>query len=81
MSETTAELKQTTEMTETTIKPEDIHLPPNSFWPIILAFGFGMIAFGLAVSLPLVIIGVVVTLVASIGWVIEPVHLEEEEGH
>ncbi len=78
MSETTAEVKQTGEETGTTIKPEDIHLPPNSFWPIILAFGFSMIAFGLAVNLVLVIIGAVVTLVAAIGWVIEPVYLEEE---
>ena len=79
MSETTAELKQTTETTETTIKPEDIHLPPNSYWPIILAFGFSMIAFGLAVNLTLVIIGAFITLVSTIGWVIEPVH--PEEGH
>ena len=49
MSEPTAEVKQTGEETGTTIKPEDIHLPSNSFWPIILAFGFSMIAFGLAV--------------------------------
>jgi len=80
MAESAAE-KQTLETTGTTIKPEDIHLPPNSFWPIILAFGFSMIAFGLAVNLALVIIGAVVTLVAAIGWVIEPVHPEGEEGH
>jgi hypothetical protein len=81
MVESTAE-KQTLETTQATITPEDIHLPPNSFWPIILAFGFSMIAFGLATNLALVIIGAVVTLVSTIGWVIEPVHLEgEEEGH
>ena len=81
MADTTAE-NQSTETTTTTITPEDIHLPPNSFWPIILAFGFSMIAFGLATNLALVIIGAVVTLVSTIGWVIEPVHLEgEEEGH
>jgi|GEM_PF-1827159 len=78
MAESTAE-NQSTETIKTIITPEDIHLPPNSFWPIILAFGFGMIAFGLAINLALVIIGAVVTLVAAIGWVIEPVHPEEEE--
>ena len=78
MSETTAEVKRTGGETGTTIKPEDIHLPSNSFWPIILAFGFSMIAFGLAVNLALVIIGAVVTLVATIGWVIEPAHPEEQ---
>jgi hypothetical protein len=80
MSETTAELKQTAETAETTIKPEDIHLPSNSIWPIILAFGFSLIAFGLAINVALVIVGAVITLVATIGWVIEPVH-PEEEGH
>ena len=80
MADTTAK-EQSLETTVTTIKPEDIHLPPNSSWPIILAFGFGMIAFGLAINLALVIIGAVVTLVATIGWVIEPVHPEGEEEH
>lgn len=64
---------------ETTVKPEDIHLPPNSYWPIILAFGFSLIIGGAALSIALSIIGIVITLVATIGWVIEPVH--EEEGH
>ena len=63
---------------QTTVKPEDIHLPPNSYWPIVLAFGFSCILGGLALSIALTIIGVVVTLVAAIGWVIEPV---TEEGH
>ena len=81
MAESTAD-NQSLEPTGRTITPEDIHLPPNSFWPIILAFGFSMIALGLAVHIALVIIGVVVTLVATIGWVIEPVHPEgEEAGH
>lgn len=66
------------EMTEQTtaskIKPEDIHLPPSSFWPIVLAFGFSCIVGGAALSLAVMITGVVITLVAAIGWVIEPVH-------
>jgi cytochrome c oxidase subunit 1 len=65
------------EATESTIKPEDIHLPPPSYWPIVLAFGFSSIVAGLALNIGLTIIGVVVTLVAVIGWVIEPVHVEE----
>jgi hypothetical protein len=71
--------ENTLQTTETTIKPEDIHLPPNSYWPIILAFGFSLIVGGLALSIALTIIGVVVTLVSAIGWVIEPV--TGEEGH
>lgn len=75
MSEVTENTLQTA---ETTIKPEDIHLPPNSYWPIILAFGFSLIVGGLALSIALTIVGVVITLVSAIGWVIEPV---TEEGH
>ena len=80
MAETSAQ-QQAVEKNETTIKPEDIHLPPNSFWPIILALGFSLIAFGLAINVALVIVGAVIALVATIGWVIEPVHVEGEEGH
>lgn len=58
---------------ESTISPEDIHMPPNSFWPIILALGFVIILGGLAISWPLAIVGVLMVLVSAIGWVIEPV--------
>jgi hypothetical protein len=64
---------------ESKIRPEDIHLPPNSYWPIILAFGFTCIVGGLALSIAMTLVGVAVTLVATIGWVIEPVHAED--GH
>jgi len=71
--------ENTLQTAETTVKPEDIHLPPNSYWPIILAFGFALIVGGAALSIAVTIVGVIITLVAAIGWVIEPVH--EEEGH
>ena len=59
------------------IKPEDIHMPPNSFWPIILALGFTLTIGGLALHWSLSIVGILIVLVAAIGWVIEPVHDEE----
>lgn len=74
-----SEVIENSSAAEITVKPEDIHLPPNSYWPIILAFGFSLIVGGAALSIAVTIIGVVVTLVATIGWVIEPVH--EAEGH
>ena len=55
------------------ITPEDIHMPPNSFWPIVLALGFVIIIGGLAISWPMSIVGVIIVLVSAIGWVIEPV--------
>jgi hypothetical protein len=60
------------------VRPEDIHLPPSSYWPIVLDFGFTCIVGGLALSIAMTIVGVIITLVAAIGWVIEPV---TEEGH
>lgn len=75
MSEVTENTSNSVEvMAESKIKPEDIHLPPNSYWPIILALGFTCIFGGLALSLAMTLIGVIITLVATIGWVIEPVH-------
>ncbi len=55
------------------ITPEDIHMPPNSFWPIILAFGFILVVGGLAISWPISIVGIIIAFVSAIGWVIEPV--------
>ena len=69
----TNEAEATTEATGSAIEPEDIHLPPSSYWPIILAFGFSSIMAGLALNIGLTIVGVVITLVATVGWVIEPV--------
>jgi hypothetical protein len=80
MTETTEKAKELLAeelATETKVRPEDIHLPPSSYWPIVLAFGFSAIVAGLALSLALTIMGVVITLVAVIGWVIEPVEVEE----
>lgn len=59
--------------TESKIKPEDIHMPPNSYWPIILALGFSFIMGGLAIDVSWSILGVIIVLTAIIGWVIEPV--------
>jgi hypothetical protein len=77
MSETTQTHGATEVITAAKIRPEDIHLPPSSFWPIILAFGFSCIVGGLALNLALTMVGVIITLVAIIGWVIEPVHTGE----
>lgn len=58
---------------EGTVRPEDIHMPPPSFWPILLALGFSMIVAGLAVNLALVLVGLIIALTSAVGWCIEPV--------
>ena len=59
-----------------------IHLPPPSFWPIVLAAGVLLMAVGV-VSLSIVsIVGVVVVLAAIVGWTWENRSIEMgEEGH
>ena len=81
MAETMEAIRNETEATpaETSpVKPEDIHLPPPSFWPIVLAFGFACIVGGLALNIGITVAGVIIVLVSAIGWAIEPLH---EEGH
>ena len=60
------------------IKPEDIHLPPNSFWPIVLALGFVLILVGAALHFSIAIVGLLLTFISAVGWVIEPIHTEDD---
>ena len=58
---------------EADIKPEDIHMPPNSFWPILLALGFVLILAGAAINVSLAVAGLILFLVSLVGWLIEPI--------
>ena len=59
-----------------------IHLPPPSFWPIILAAGVLLIAVGVVSTSIISIIGVVVMLAAIVGWTWENRSLSMDgEGH
>ncbi len=49
-----------------------IHLPSPSFWPIVAALGLPIIAYGVMYSWWLVGFGAIVTVVAFLGWAIEP---------
>jgi cytochrome c oxidase subunit 1 len=56
------------------VDPKSIHLPNQSFWPIVLAFGITMIATGFVVSANGVfvsLIGVALTVAATYGWAYE----------
>lgn len=48
--------------------PSEIHLPPSSYWPIVLAFGLTLIAIGIIFGLVISVLGVIVLLVAIAGW-------------
>lgn len=46
----------------------EIHLPPPSYWPIVLALGLLLIAVGIIFGLVISALGVIVLLVAIAGW-------------
>ena len=49
-----------------------IHLPSPSYWPILLAFGLPVMAFGVIYSLWLIPVGAVIVLLSMFGWALEP---------
>ena len=58
-----------------------IHLPPPSYWPIVLAFGMLVLGVGIIYSLIVVGVGVVIMLAALVGWTGENRALEAQEEH
>jgi cytochrome c oxidase subunit 1 len=58
-----------------------IHLPPPSFWPIVLAGGLVLIAIGVVSSFTTSIVGIIVLLIAIGGWAMENRAEEEELRH
>ncbi|HLC06203.1 MAG TPA: cytochrome c oxidase subunit 4 [Anaerolineales bacterium] len=60
----------------------EIHLPPPSFWPIVLALGLTLIAIGVIFGLVISGLGVIVLLVSIAGWTQENRELAAaEEAH
>ena len=58
----------------------DIHIPPPSFWPFLLACGLVLIAIGVVSIFIVSILGVIVLLIAVGGWAMEN-RTEEESDH
>ncbi|MEO8363858.1 MAG: cytochrome c oxidase subunit I [Ilumatobacteraceae bacterium] len=49
-----------------------IHLPSPSYWPLVLAFGLPVTAYGVIFSVPLAIFGGIIILFGAFGWGLEP---------
>jgi cytochrome c oxidase subunit 1 len=66
-----------------------VHLPSPSYWPIVLAAGLPLIAYGLIFNLVISAIGGVLVISAIYGWVLEGandpeaghVHVDSDPGH
>ena len=49
-----------------------IHMPSPSYWPILVALGLPIVAYGIIFSRWLSIIGVALLLLSLFGWALEP---------
>jgi cytochrome c oxidase subunit 1 len=49
-----------------------IHLPSPSYWPIVVAFGLPIVAYGLIFTLWLCLVGGLIVVTGLFGWVLEP---------
>jgi hypothetical protein len=50
---------------------EAIHLPGPSYLPVVTAFGIALALVGIVIAWPIVVIGVVITLIAVLRWIRE----------
>jgi cytochrome c oxidase subunit I len=58
----------------------DVHLPSPSYWPLVLASGLPLIAWGLIYNLWLAVVGGLFVVSAIYGWVMEP-SVDDEAPH
>jgi cytochrome c oxidase subunit 1 len=63
---------------EATARPREehehaIHIPSGSYYPLITALGFPVMAYGLIYAFPVIFVGLVISLLGIYGWALEPV--------
>jgi len=57
-----------------------IHMPSPSYWPIVLAFGLPVMAYGVIYNYLLIAAGAAIVLLAMFGWAMEP-HTASDADH
>ena len=82
--EETGELTKVTNYEEIMAEMEakadkNIHLPSPSYWPIVLAIGLPIIAYGVIFNLLLAVFGGAIVLFAMFGWSLEASVAEESD--
>lgn len=58
---------------------EHIHLPSPSYWPILLAFGIGVLCMGVVYGVPVMVVGAGILVFSVFGWVLEPSVADDTE--
>ena len=56
-----------------------IHLPSPSYWPIILAFGMLVLAYGVIYTPLMIAVGAAIAVLALFGWALEPPTADDSE--
>jgi cytochrome c oxidase subunit 1 len=64
---------------ETKYADKHIHLPSPSYWPLVLAFSFPVLAYGVIYSTILIVVGAAIAVLALFGWALEPPTADESE--
>jgi cytochrome c oxidase subunit 1 len=49
-----------------------IHMPGPSYWPLLLAIGVATLGMGVIYGTPIMVVGALVVIFSSFGWVLEP---------
>jgi cytochrome c oxidase subunit I len=59
----------------------NVHLPSPSYWPLVLAFGLPLIAYGVIFQFGIAAVGGVIVLLSGFAWGLEPADDPEAAAH
>jgi len=59
--------------------PENIEMPAPTAWPLVLAFGFTLIAAGMVTAASVSILGAMLTITGAVGWCRQVLPVESHE--
>ena len=54
-------------------------MPSPSYWPILLAFGLPIVAYGVIYSILMAVVGGLILLLGMFGWALEPSVADESD--
>jgi len=74
-------VKEADQVLEEMGRDEHIHMPSPSYWPIAVAFGLPILAFGVIYSHILIVVGALMVLGSLYGWAMEPATEPDSGGH
>ena len=73
-----ASLEELQQVEESNADPH-IHLPSPSYWPIVLAVSFPVMAYGIIYTSWLIALGGAIAIMALFGWALEPADAEQSD--